>query len=171
MQYARGVPVRQLHIKKVNPSPSPRRHVREGQVQPRTEPNWDSQAMDLGPYASHFALSPEAQAEVARRVRDDVERNAAKQAAIDAKRVANDSEGLENEKIEKELKAATAQNSRSIDALNKENASRIKYCGTAPTVDSRGLRMERFERSSEHTSLQVVLGTGHILQFGSRISK
>ena len=45
------------------------------------EPDWDAYVMDFDSYAAHFALSPEAQAEVARRGREDTERNAAKQAA------------------------------------------------------------------------------------------
>ena len=64
--------------------------------------------MDFDSYAAHFALSPEAQAEVARRGREDVERNAAKQAEIEAKRIADELERAEKEKIEKQLKAATA---------------------------------------------------------------
>ena len=55
--------------------------------------------MDFDSYAAHFALGPEAQAEVARRVREDVERNAAKQAAAEAKRVADEIERVEKAKI------------------------------------------------------------------------
>ena len=72
------------------------------------EQDWDSQAMDFESYAAHFALGPEAQAEIARRVREDVEGNAAKQAAAEAQRVADEIERVEKEIIEKELKEATA---------------------------------------------------------------
>ena len=62
------------------------------------EQDWDSQAMDFASYAAHFAFSPEAQAEVDRRVSEDVERNAAKQAAAEAKRVADEMERVEKAK-------------------------------------------------------------------------
>ena len=53
-------------------------------------------------------MSPEAQAMVERRVREDVERNAMRQREIAAKKVAGEIERREKEKIEKELKEATA---------------------------------------------------------------
>ena len=64
--------------------------------------------MDFDYYAAHFALGTEAQAEVARRAGEDKERNAVKQAAMDAKRVVDYLHRAEKENIEKELKAATA---------------------------------------------------------------
>ena len=64
--------------------------------------------MDFDSYSAHFALGPEVQAEVARRVREDTARNAATQAEIEEKRVGEELETAEKEKIEKELKAATA---------------------------------------------------------------
>ena len=50
----------------------------------------EGQAMDFDSYAAFFALSPEGQALVARRVREDAERNAAKQAEAEALRVAKE---------------------------------------------------------------------------------
>ena len=47
VQYDRGVLLRQLPSNKAKAPPSPRSRVREGQVQQRTEPDWDSQAMDF----------------------------------------------------------------------------------------------------------------------------
>ena len=63
--------------------------------------------MDFECYAAHFALTPERQAEVARCMRGDLERIAAKEAEIEAKKVADELERTEKEKIEKEFKAAT----------------------------------------------------------------
>ena len=95
VQYDRGLPLRPLPSKKAKAPLSPRSQVREGGVTRRMEQDVASQAMDFASYAAHFALGPEAQAEVARRVRDDVQRNAAKQAAREAKRVAD---GIKREK-------------------------------------------------------------------------
>ena len=64
--------------------------------------------MDFDSYAAHFALGPEAHAEVSRRVREDLERTAVNQAENEAKRVADELARAEQERIEKELKAATA---------------------------------------------------------------
>ena len=72
IQYDRCVPLPPFPCKKAKAPPSPNRRVREGQVTQRMEQDWDSQAMDFDSYAADFALSPEAQAEVARRVREDV---------------------------------------------------------------------------------------------------
>ena len=63
---------------------------------------------DWDAYAAHFALSPEGQAEVARRVREEMERIAAKQAAIEAKRVAH-----EIERVKKENREGIKSSSRS----------------------------------------------------------
>ena len=63
--------------------------------------------MDFDCYAAHFALGPEAQAEEARRLREDTARNAAKHAEMEAKSVADELERAEKEKVEKELKSAT----------------------------------------------------------------
>ena len=67
-------------------------------MQPRTEPDWDAYVRDFDFYAAHFAVSHEAQAEWARRVRKDTERNAARQAAADAKRVADERERVGKER-------------------------------------------------------------------------
>ena len=64
--------------------------------------------MDFESYAAHFALGPEAEAELARPVREDVERNSAKQAAAEAKTVAEEIEPVDRKRIEKKLKEATA---------------------------------------------------------------
>ena len=42
--------------------------------------------MDFDSSVAHFEMSPEGQAEVARRFREDTERNGARQAAVEAKR-------------------------------------------------------------------------------------
>ena len=107
MLYNRNVPLRPLPSYKAKAAPSPKSRVREGQVQSRMEPDWDTQAIAFESDAANFALGPEAIAEVTRRV-GDVERNAAKQSEIEANRVGDEFERVEKEKIEKELKAATA---------------------------------------------------------------
>ena len=65
--------------------------------------------MDFERYAALFALSPEVQAEVARRLGEDAERNLAKQEA-EALRVAKEVDQLEKAKATQELMAATAAN-------------------------------------------------------------
>ena len=75
--------------------PSPRSRVREGQVQQRMEPHWDTQLLDFDSYAAHFALSHEGQAEVARRVREDLDRNAARKREIEAKKAADERDCVE----------------------------------------------------------------------------
>ena len=60
--------------------PSPRRRLREGQLEPRMLYAKEALMLDFESYAAFFALSPETQAEVDRRMREDVERIAAKQA-------------------------------------------------------------------------------------------
>ena len=68
----------------------------------------------LLPLAGHhtppafYALTPEGQAQVARRVREEAERNAAKQAEAEALTVAKELEQLEIAKATQELMAATA---------------------------------------------------------------
>ena len=54
------------------------------------EPNLDANVMVFDSCAAHFALSPEAQAEGARRRREDTVRNVAKEAAPEPKRVADE---------------------------------------------------------------------------------
>ena len=58
----------------------------------------EPQVRNFDSYAAFFALGPEKQAEVARRVREDAERNAAKQAEAEAKRVAEELERLKKAK-------------------------------------------------------------------------
>ena len=71
-----------LTSKEAKAPPSDRSRLREGHVHMRKELDSDSQAMDFDSFAAHFALSPEARAQVARRVREDVEWNAAKDTAF-----------------------------------------------------------------------------------------
>ena len=87
VQFDCGVLQRPLPSKEAKSPPSPRSRVREGQGQQRKELDWDSQEMNSDSHAAHFALNPEAQAEVARRGHEDVELNATKQAAVEAKRI------------------------------------------------------------------------------------
>ena len=110
IQYDRGVPHQHLSVKEAKAPPSPKCRLREGEVQQRTEPDWDAYVLDIDHYAAHFAFSPEGQAEVARRFREDTERHAAMQAAIEVKRVVDERERarVAKEKSEKELKAETA---------------------------------------------------------------
>ena len=68
----------------------------------------EPQVRNFDSYAPFFALGPEKQAEVARRVREDAERNAAKQAEAEAKRVAEELERLKIAKATEELMVATA---------------------------------------------------------------
>ena len=55
--------------------------------------------MDFDSYAAHFGLTPERQAEVDRRMGEDLERIAAKQAEIEPKRVAEEFDRLEKSKV------------------------------------------------------------------------
>ena len=59
-------------------------------------------------YAAFFALTSENQAEVARPVREDAERNAAKQAEAETARVAKKLEQLQRDSATQQLMAATA---------------------------------------------------------------
>ena len=95
VQWDRGVPLRQLSGKEAKAKPSPNSRVRARQVTQRMEQELDIQVIDLESYAKHFALGPEAQAEVARRLREDGEQNAAKQAAAEAKGGADEMERVE----------------------------------------------------------------------------
>ena len=101
IQHDRGVPIRRLPTKEAKAASSPKSRGREGQVQPRTEANNEMQTMDFDSYAAHFALTPERQAEVDRRMREDLEQIAAKEAEIEAKRVADVLDRVEKEKIER----------------------------------------------------------------------
>ena len=85
VQYDRILPQRTLHGKQAKASPSPKSPGREGQVQPRAVIPEAKQIKDLDSYAPFFALTPERQAEVDRRMSEDVERIAAKQAEVEAK--------------------------------------------------------------------------------------
>ena len=97
------------HHGKAKAPPSPQTRVREGVIHQREEVVDEAQAIRFQSYAAHFAMCPEAQAIVERRVREDVERNAMRQREIQGKKVADEIERREKEKIEKELKEATAE--------------------------------------------------------------
>ena len=94
--------------KEAKAPPSPRSRLREGQVQPRMVSTEATQVVDFDTYAAFFALTPEKQADVARRVREDAERNAAKQVEAEALRVAKELEQQEKAKATQELMAAKA---------------------------------------------------------------
>ena len=84
----RGVALPKLPGKAKAPS-SPHTRLREGQVQQREDEIDDgAQAISFESYAAHFAMSPEAQAIVDRRGREDLERNAMRQREIEAKKAA-----------------------------------------------------------------------------------
>ena len=64
--------------------------------------------MDFESYAAQFSLSSEGQAKVGRRRREVRERNQASQRALEGKRVGDEIERVEKERIEKDLKEATS---------------------------------------------------------------
>ena len=99
--------------------------MRAGQVAQRKESNWESHALDFESYAADFALCPEAQAEVARHGREDVARNAAMQAAIEAKKIADEIERAEKGRIEKDLKEATAAKLK--ERRRPQQGERVEY--------------------------------------------
>ena len=59
---------------------SPRSRIRETQMQLRTESEKETGVIEFDSYAAFFAMTPESQVEVARRVREAAERNVGKQA-------------------------------------------------------------------------------------------
>ena len=125
VQYDRKAPPSERRGKAKVP-PSPQTRVREGEVQTReAAPEKGAQAISFESYAAHFAMSPEAQAMVERRVREDVERNAKRQREIEAKKVADEIERREKEKIEKELKEATAAKLR--EHRRPQQGERVEY--------------------------------------------
>ena len=83
--------------------------------------------MDFDSYAAHFALTPERQAEVDRRMRDDLERISAKEAEVTAKSVADELERVEIESMEKELKAVSAAKLK--EHRRPQHGERIEYQG------------------------------------------
>ena len=95
--------------KKGESPPSPNSRIREGQVQPRTESDKEKGVTDFDSDAAHFALTPETQEEVDRRMGEDLERIAAKEAEIEVRRVADVLVRAEKVKIPKELMAAPAE--------------------------------------------------------------
>ena len=123
--YARRVVLRPFPTKKTKASPWQRTRLREGQVELREATEEGAQAMDFESYAGHFALGPKAQAEVARRRREDVERNSAKQAAAEGKRVADEIERQDKKRIEKELKEATV--AKLTEYRGPQQGERVEY--------------------------------------------
>ena len=107
IQRNRNVPLRPLSGKQAKAFTSRRSRLREGQVQQRVATAEEGQAMDFYSYAAFFPLSPEGRAEVARRVREEAERNVDKQEEAEALRVAKEVVQLENAKATEELRAAT----------------------------------------------------------------
>ena len=101
VQYDLGVPLPPLRGTQAKAPPSPRSRLRNGNVQPRTVSVDETDVMDFDTYAAFFALSTEKQAEVARRVREDAEGNAGKQAEAEAARVAKELEQQEKAKSHK----------------------------------------------------------------------
>ena len=70
-------------------------------------------------------MGAEAQAEVARRVREDIEGNAAKQAEIEAKRGADEIDRAEKAKIEKKLQVSTAAKLK--EHRRTQEGERVEY--------------------------------------------
>ena len=116
--------MRPLPGKEAKTPPSPRSRLWEGNVQLRVVSEV-TQVMDFETNAAFFALSPEKQAEVARRVREDAERSAAKQAEVEAERVAKESERLEKAKATQELMAATAAKLK--EHRRPQQGERVEY--------------------------------------------
>ena len=92
-------PLRPLLGKEAKAPPSPRNRLREGTGQPRVGSGDERQVMDFETYPAFFALTPEKQAEVARLVREDAERNASKQAEDEAARVPKELDQQETGKV------------------------------------------------------------------------
>ena len=101
IQQYRNVLIRPLPRKESKAPRSPRSRLREGQLQPRVGIEEGAQVMDFDSYAAFFALSPEGEAELTRREREDAERNAANQAEAEAVRVAKELEQVEKAKRRK----------------------------------------------------------------------
>ena len=70
-------------------------------------------------------MSPEAQAIVERRVRENIERNAMRQREIEVKKAADELERREKEKIEKELEEATA--AKLLEHRRAQQGERVEY--------------------------------------------
>ena len=85
VQYNGGVPLRPLPRKNAKAPPWPRTRLREGHGKPRMESEKETRVMDLHSYSAFFARTPDWQAQVDRRMREDLERIAAKETEIEAK--------------------------------------------------------------------------------------
>ena len=104
-----GVPLRPLPAMEANAAPSCRTRLREGQVEQSVAVEEGIQVMNFESYAAFCALSPERQAEVARRVREEAESNAAQQAEEEAPDVAQELEQQEKGKAKEDLRATAAK--------------------------------------------------------------
>ena len=167
IQRNRNVTLRHLSGKEAKASPSRRSRLREGLVQPRVATAQEGQAMDFDSNAEFFLLSRAGQAEMGRRVREDAERNAAKQAESEALRVAKELEQLEKAKATQELLAATAANKK--EQRRPQQCERVKYqvlrvvqeCGQAwPTDDELREILKHDPRASG-----TVYGTHYAIRF------
>ena len=122
-----------------------------------------------GPNTSpaYYALTPGRQGELDRLVRIDVEGIAAKQAEVEAKRVADRLERVEKEKIEKELKAATAAKLR--EHRCPQQAERVEYqvlrvgqeCGQSCLTDDEVREILKKDQRASGT----VYGTHYTIRF------
>ena len=107
IQRNRNVAVRRLSGREAKAFTSRRSRLREAKIEQRVATAEEGQAMDFDRYAAFFPLSPEGQAEVTRRVREDAKRNVDKHEDAEALRVAKEVVQLENAKATEELRAAT----------------------------------------------------------------
>ena len=167
VQYNRNVPLGPLSGKDAKASPSRRSRLREGQVQPRVATAEEGQAKDFDNYAAFFPLSPEGQAEVSRRVREDAERNVDKQEEAEALRVAKEVEQLEKAKATQELRAATTAKLKQHRL--RQQGERLEYqvlrigqaCGQAwPTDEEVRAILKKDPRASG-----TVYGTHYAIHF------
>lgn len=81
--------------------------------------------MDFETYAAFFAFTTEKQAEFARRVREDAERNAAKQSEAQVARVAKELEQDEKPKATQESATATA--AKFNEYRRPQQGKRVEY--------------------------------------------
>ena len=91
------------------------------------ESDKEIRAKDFRSYAAHFALTPGRQAEVDRRMREDVQRIAAKQAEaeIESESVATELEQQEKAKATQELMAAIAEKLK--EHRRPQQGERVEY--------------------------------------------
>ena len=124
-QHNRSVPLRRFPSIEAKAPPSPKSRIREGQVQPRTESHIQIPAKDYHSYAAHFALTLEAQEELDRPMRADLERIEENKAEIEAAREAKEVEQQEKAKATQELMAAIAANLK--EHRRPQQGGRVEY--------------------------------------------